>query len=90
MTTFEKILERLLICWHVLTKKNYVFFALDNDAIRFDENGKYSDVDANKLAEFDYFDKSFNVNSKYGLRNIGWFVWGSIADFAYQQIRKED
>ena len=33
MKILEKILERLVICWHVLTKRNYAFFALDNDAI---------------------------------------------------------
>lgn len=90
MTTFEKILERLLICWHVLTKKNYVFFALDNDAIVFDADGNCSSVNVNKVAEFDYFDENFNLGSKYGIKNIGWFVWGSIADFAYLQIRKEE
>lgn len=90
MTTFERILERLVICWHVLTKRNYVFFALDNDAIMFDSDGSYNHVDTNKIAEFDYFDEDFNLCSKYGIKNIGWFVWSTIADFAYQRIRKEE
>lgn len=89
MKILEKILERLVICWHVLTKRNYAFFALDNDAIVFDPDGNYSHIDANKVAEFDYFDEDFNLGSKYGIKNIGWFIWGSIADFAYQRIRKE-
>lgn len=90
MTTFRRILERLVICWHVLTKRNYAFFALDNDAIVFDSDGSYSRVDVSKLAAFDYFDENFNLRSKYGVKNIGWFIWGTIADFAYQRIRKEE
>ena len=90
MTTLERILERLLICWHVLTKKNYVFFALDNNALKFNEEGKYSSIDANKVVAFDYFDQNFNLGSKYGIKNIGWFVWRSIANFAHQRIREEE
>jgi hypothetical protein len=89
MKILEKILERLVICWHVLTKRNYAFFALDNDAIVFDSNGNYSHIDTNKVTEFDYFDEDFNLGSKHGIKNIGWFIWSSIAYFAHQRIIKE-
>ena len=83
---FKVFFERLVVCWYVLTKKNYVFFALDNDAIVFDANGNYSDINANKLAEFDCFDENFDINTTYGIKNIGWLIWGAIADFAYKRI----
>lgn len=89
MTFLEHLFERLLICWHVLTKKNYVFFAIDNDAIIFDDDGKYSSLNINKVAEFDYFDEKFNLDSIHGIKNIGWFIWKSIAIFAEQRVLKE-
>jgi len=89
MTFLERLFERLLICWHILTKKNYVFFAIDNDAVIFDDDGKYSHLNTNKVAEFDYFDEKFNLDSISGIKNIGWFIWKSIAVFAEQRVLKE-
>lgn len=86
MKVLERIIERLIVCWHVLTKRNYVFFALDNNAVVFDEEGKYNHINKKRLAAFDDFDKDFNFNTQYGVKNIAVFVWGSIADFAYKRI----
>lgn len=45
------ILERLKVCWHVLTKKNYAFFAIDKDALVFNNNGGYSHEYQHKITE---------------------------------------
>ena len=43
-------IERLKICWHVLTKRNYVYFGLGNNAFVFDKDGHYVETKLNKIA----------------------------------------
>ena len=35
------ILERLKVCWNVLTKKNYIYFGIGNEPIIWNEDGSY-------------------------------------------------
>ena len=67
-------IERLKVCWHVLTKRNYVYFGLGNDAFVFDDNGNYVNTKLNK------------INTDYGLISLKDFMWSAISDYANQQV----
>lgn len=88
MKTIERIVERLVVCWHVLTKRNYVFFALDNDAVVFDDKGRYDHIKSNKLAAFDDFDETLNFSTRTGIANISWFIWSAVEEFAHKRMVK--
>ena len=34
-------IERLKVCWNVLTKRNYVYFGIGKKPFMWDENGYY-------------------------------------------------
>ena len=59
-------IERLKVCWHVLTKRNYVYFGLDNDAFVFDEDGNYVDTKLNKVASYSVISNK-KINTEYGV-----------------------
>ncbi len=42
-------IERLKICWNVLTKRNYVYFGLENNPFMWDANGYYNGIKKGKL-----------------------------------------
>lgn len=44
----SSLLERLKVCWNVLTKKNYVYFGIGKEPVLWDENGKYKEIDKNR------------------------------------------
>lgn len=44
--------ERLKICYHVLTKHNYIYFGLGKDSCIFKEDGSYDCLRRNKHACF--------------------------------------
>lgn len=78
-------IERLKVCWHVLTKRNYVYFGLGNDAFVFDDNGNYVNTKLNKIASYsDFNNKRFNTD--YGLISLKDFMWSAISDYANQQV----
>ena len=84
--TYQSLIERLKICWHVLTKRSYAFFAVGKDALVFDDNGHYDRLDSNKLAAYsDFEDKYLSTND--GIKHISYYIWSTIADFANKQLQ---
>lgn len=47
------LIERLKICWNVLTKRNYVYFGLRKDPFIWDDNGYYDGIKKGTFAEYD-------------------------------------
>lgn len=77
----KNFIERLKICWNVLTKRNYVYFGLGKDAFLWDKNGYYIGTKKGKFAEFDYIEPvPFNGNT--GVTSLSKVVWSAIKDYA--------
>lgn len=76
------LLERLKICWHALTKKNYVFFGIGKNPIVWGENGKANGTNRKDLACYSCITYDYKFNTDNGESNLHDFVWGVIEDFA--------
>lgn len=48
------ILERLKICWYVLTKKYYLYFGFDKDMIVWNDDNTYNHLKESSLKCFKY------------------------------------
>lgn len=84
------ILERLKVCWHVLTKKNYAFFAIDKDALLFNNNGDYSHIKPNSVAAYSNVDKTTSYITDNGLRTFYSFFWNMVKDFSDMRLKVEN
>ena len=84
-------IERLKVCWNVLTKRNYVYFGLGKKPFMWDENGYYNGIKKGKFAEYDYIENvKFNIDN--GLSSLKKLIWSSIEEYAktrYSVNKKE-
>lgn len=87
--TYQSLIERLKICWHVLTKRSYVFFAVGKDALKFDDNGHYDRLDSNKLAAYSDFEEKY-LSTNDGIKHISYYIWSTIAEFANKQLQSDE
>ena len=46
----KEYIERLKVCWNVLTKRNYVYFGIGKNPFAWDENGYYTGIKDGKFA----------------------------------------
>lgn len=83
--TRQSLIERLKICWHVLTKRSYVFFAVGKDALIFDDKGSYDHLDSSKLAAYSDFEEKY-LSTNDGIKHISYHIWSAIAAFANEQL----
>lgn len=74
--------ERLKICWHVLTLKNYVYFGLGKDPIEWNDDGSYKEIKRDKLSCFSCISYDYKFNAYGKETNLHDFAWGVIKDFA--------
>ena len=74
--------ERLKICWHALTKKNYVFFGIGNEPIIWDNDGHHKGTNRKALACYSCITYDYKFNTNDGESNLHDFVWEVIEDFA--------
>ena len=70
----SSILERLKVCWNVLTKKNYVYFGVGKEPCVWNEDGTYKTVKKNALSCFSCIIYDYQFNSKTGIQNLHDFV----------------
>ena len=82
------LIERLIICWNVLTKRNYVYFGIGKNPFIWDENGYYAGTKDGKFAEYDYIENvKFNTNK--GLSSFENIMWGFIEEYAKTRYSAE-
>lgn len=86
----NNIIERLKVCWHVLTKKNYAFFAIGKDALVFDDNGHYSHIKPNSVTAYSDVDKTTSYITDNGLRTFYSFFWDTVKDFSDMRLKVEN
>lgn len=87
--TRQSLIERLKICWHVLTKRSYVFFAVGKDALIFDDNGHYDHLDSSKLAAYSDFEEKY-LSTNDGIKHISYYIWSAITNFANKQLQSNE
>ena len=75
------LIERLKICWNVLTKRNYVYFGFGKNAFIWDDNGYYDGIKKGKLAEYDNIETVL-FKTDHGLSSLNKLMWSSIEDYA--------
>ncbi len=81
----KHLLERLKICWYVLTKSYYMYFGLDDDPFVFDEDDKFKELKKNALVCYEYIDKDYVFDTASGMQNLHDFTWYTIERYAHMQ-----
>ena len=79
----SSLMERLAICWNVLTKKNYIYFGVGKKPITWNEDGSFKEVGDKQLVCYACVDYDYKFNEKNGKEvNLHDFVWGIVGEFA--------
>ena len=76
------ILERLKVCWNVLTKKNYIYFGIGNEPIIWNEDGSYKELDKNELKSYSYVDDTYILKINDVNHTLHEFIWGIVEKLA--------
>ena len=83
MKVITSFIERLTICWKVLTLKNYIYFGAKKNPIVWDENGKFAGVMPGATSCYQDVDESYkfyiNDNEPTTLNKVIWNVVEEIA-----------
>ena len=77
----NNLIERLKICWNVLTKRNYVYFGIGKNPFTWDENGYYAGARNEAFVEYDYVE-NVKFDTDNGLSSLNKMMWGSIEEYA--------
>lgn len=85
----ENFIERLIICWYVLTKKNYIYFGVGKNPILWNKDGNYEGLKSKDLQFYTYFDDQCTFNTKDGENNLHNMVWDTVKDIADKAIKGE-
>jgi hypothetical protein len=78
------IWERLKIAYKALTQDYYVFFEIDKNAIIWNEDGTYKEIDKRKISSFSYIPYNMKFKSANKETNLHDFIWRVIETLAKQ------
>lgn len=81
--------ERLVICWHVLTKRNYIYFGVAKNPIVWNEDGSYNSVKSGGVKFYTHFDQFIfykNGNVESSLHDL---TWDTVIDIANKALKGE-
>ena len=84
----DNLIERLKICWNVLTKQNYVYFGIGKNPFMYDDNDYYAGIKDGKFAEYDYIE-NVKFNTDNGLSSLKKLMWSSIEEYAKTRYSAE-
>ena len=84
----NNLIERLKICWNVLTKQNYVYFGIGKNPFMLDDNDYYAGIKDGKFAEYDYIE-NVKFNTDNGLSSLKKLMWSSIEEYAKTRYSAE-
>ena len=77
----HNLIKRLKVCWNVLTKRNYVYFAIGKNAFMWDENGYYAGTQKGSFSEYDCIE-NIKFNTDNGVSSLKKVMWSSIEEYA--------
>lgn len=81
--------ERLMVCWNVLTKENYVYFGLSKDPIVFGKDGKYERLKRNSIAACSYVSTDCKFLAYGKETTLHDFVWKSVKKYSEKVLKGE-
>lgn len=88
----KRFVEKLKVCWNVLTKRNYIYFGLSSskkEPFIYDEKGYFVKTKKNAIAAYSSIeDMYFYTNDDTFVHSLDWFLWEAVSDFADKQIIK--
>lgn len=76
------IWERLRMAYKALTQDYYVFFGIDKDAIKWNDDGTYKGLDKKKMSMFSYISDNEKMKAYGKETNLHNFLWHFIEQFA--------
>ena len=76
------IWERIRIAYKALTQDYYVFFGFNEDAIIWDEDGSYKEINKKKISQFSYIPYDMKLKAYNKETNLHDFLWNIIEKFA--------
>lgn len=59
----SSIIERLIICWNVLTKRNYIYFGVGRNPIIWNEDGTFKETKKSEIKSYVYIDEQYVFNT---------------------------
>ena len=83
------ILERLKVCWYVLTKRYYLYFGLDKDLIVWNEDGTYKCLKDSSLKSYEYISEEYEFMAYGRKTNLRTFALRVIAKFINTNLIKK-
>lgn len=90
----KRLIEKLKVCWNVLTKRNYIYFGLSSskkEPFVYDKKGYFVKTKKNAIAAYSSIeDMYFYIDDDTSVRSLDTFLWGAVSDFAKKQITKEE
>lgn len=78
------IWERLKIAYKALTQDYYVFFGIDKNAIIWNKDGTYKEIDKRKMSSFSYISCGMRFKTANEETNLHDFIWRVIEKLAKQ------
>lgn len=74
------LIERLKICWYVLTMRNYIYFGASRNP--FIDNGDGLHCNKGKVRSYSYIADDGRLIGDDGEMSLHDFIWGVVEDFA--------
>ena len=89
MKTITSFIERLTICWKVLTLKNYIYFGVKKNPIIWDKNGNYAGLIPGSTCCYWDVDESymFYINDNE-LTTLNKVIWNVVEEIAKNEQKK--
>ena len=89
----KRLIEKLKVCWNVLTKRNYIYFGLSSskkEPFIYDKDGYCIETKKNAMAAYSSIEEHvyFFTDNDSSIRSLDWFLWEAVSDFADKQITK--
>ena len=85
----SSIIERLIICWNVLTKRNYIYFGVGRNPIIWNEDGTFKETKKGEIKFYEYIDKQYVFNTNDGVKSLHDFLWKTVGDIVKKALEGE-
>lgn len=88
----KRLIEKLKVCWNVLTKRNYIYFGLSSskkEPFIYDKKGYFVETKKNAIAAYSSIeDMCLYTDDDAFVRSLDTLLWEAVSDFAEKQITK--
>lgn len=86
----KRLIEKLKVCWNVLTKRNYIYFGLSSskkEPFIYDKKGYFVETKKNAIAAYSSIeDMCLYTDDDKFVHSLDTLLWEAVSDFAEKQI----